>query len=208
MIPGSGSVCGGRHDGRIERDPLDPECRAFYICSLVTLPSGQVSPARMTCPLRTRFNAASKVCDSMRAVPCAAKGNTPKPNVAVGGGSGGESGIAKRNPCGAIRTGSAVPNPSDPKCNSFLICTARAPVIKKCPNGLRFDPGCKCCNHAAKVRCDPTDTGSRTPTPRPTARPALTQRPQRPQIPQRPTARPAPTRRPQRPIQTPDDNNN
>lgn len=59
-------------------------------------PTGlQVSPARMTCPLRTRFNAASKVCDSMRAVPCAAKGNTPKPNVAVGGGSGGESGIAK-----------------------------------------------------------------------------------------------------------------
>ena len=73
---------------------------------------------------------------------------------------------------------------------------------------MRFDPGCKCCNHAAKVRCDPTDTGSRTPTPRPTARPALTQRPQIPQIPQRPTARPAPTRRPQRPIQTPDDNNN
>ena len=37
------SVCGGRYDGRIVRDTLDPECRAFYVCSLVTLPSGQGS---------------------------------------------------------------------------------------------------------------------------------------------------------------------
>ena len=79
-----------------------------------------------------------------------------------------------------------VPNPWDPKCNSFLICSpGRAPVIKKCPDGLRFDPGCECCNHAAKVRCDQQTQGSpAAPTPRPT------------------TARPTPTRGPQRPVQT------
>ena len=44
------------------------------------------SPARMMCPRTTRFNAATKTCDSMRAVPCAAKGNMPKPN---NGGEGG-----------------------------------------------------------------------------------------------------------------------
>lgn len=71
----------------------------FYLGSMVDdcVPDLQIAPARMTCPRRTRFNAATKTCDSMRAVPCDAKGNIPKPNVAAGGSSssGVESGIAK-----------------------------------------------------------------------------------------------------------------
>ena len=61
------------------------------------VPDLQIAPARMRCPRRTRFNAATKTCDSMSAVPCDAKGNMPKPNVAAGGSSssGVESGIAK-----------------------------------------------------------------------------------------------------------------
>ena len=58
------------------------------------IPGLQTSPARMMCPRTTRFNAATKTCASMRAVPCAAKGNVPKPNndVSAGGSSGGEGG--------------------------------------------------------------------------------------------------------------------
>ena len=71
-----------------------------------------------------------------------------------------------------------VPNPADPECSSFLICTARSdPIVKECHNGLRFDPGCKCCNHAAQVRCGPQWPAVPSQTKRPDDNPCHTLRP-------------------------------
>ena len=50
----------------------------------------------MTCPRSTRFNTATKICDSKRAVPCPASGSKPMPSVAPAGviNGGGENGFA------------------------------------------------------------------------------------------------------------------
>ena len=50
----------------------------------------------MTCPRSTRFNTATKICESKRAVPCPASGSKPMPSVAPAGviNGGGENGFA------------------------------------------------------------------------------------------------------------------
>ena len=80
------------------------------------------------------------------------------------------SGYFSENNC---PSGSVAPNRADPKCNTFLLCTDTNPIIKKCATGLRFDPGCNCCNHAFQVKCDHSTVLQR-PKPRPTQTPTTT----------------------------------
>lgn len=71
-----------------------------------------------------------------------------------------------------------IPNDADPDCNSFLFCTQHEPVVKHCASGLRFDPSCSCCNHAASVQCGHgREETTSAATKQPIKKPIQTQRP-------------------------------